>query len=183
MENPQEYINDCYSLSDVSRKLCGYVNGSGIRKATELVEKNNLDISHFDNGISKKAKWKVITKECPVCGTEFETREGHPKEKQTCGYACSNTYFRSGENHGNWREESGTGAYGYRKVCFTHHEQKCVVCGEDKIVAVHHLDENNQNNDPKNLIPLCPTHHSYWHSKYRSEIEGIVSEYVKNKWG
>ena len=79
--------------------------------------------------------------------------------------------FRSGLNNPNTKDTS------YRVICFTYHEKKCVVCGEDKIVAVHHFDENHENNDPMNLIPLCPTHHGYWHSKWRHLIESAVNEY------
>jgi hypothetical protein len=51
---------------------------------------------------------------------------------------------------------------------------------EDKIVDVHHLDENRDNNDIYNLIPLCPTHHRYWHSTYKNEIENKVYSYIKD---
>ena len=46
------------------------------------------------------------------------------------------------------------------------------------MVEVHHLDENHKNNSPSNLIPLCPTHHQYWHSRYKEEIEQIVIDYI-----
>jgi 5-methylcytosine-specific restriction endonuclease McrA len=68
----------------------------------------------------------------------------------------------------------------YRTICFKNHKKICVVCGEDKIVTVHHMDEDHQNNDPKNLVPLCPTHHHYWHSKYRELIRTKVEEYINN---
>lgn len=158
--------------------MCGYANGTSQRKARSFIQENGLDISHFGTN----TKYKTIKKECPVCGIEFETKKGHSKEKQTCGYACSNTYFRSGENHGNWKEVPSNRIYGYRKICFAHHEQRCVICGEERIVSVHHLDENHHNNDPKNLIPLCPTHHLYWHSQYRELIESQILDYVSNKW-
>ena len=54
-----------------------------------------------------------------------------------------------------------------------------MVCGEDKIVTVHHMDGNHQNNDITNLVPLCPTHHQYWHSKYRNLIREKVELYLK----
>jgi len=55
-----------------------------------------------------------------------------------------------------------------------------LVDGENKIVAVHHYDHNHDNNDPKNLVPLCPTHHSYVHSRYVDEVQPAIDEYVKN---
>ena len=35
------------------------------------------------------------------------------------------------------------------------------------------------NNDPANLIPLCPTHHSYVHSRYKDEIQPIIDKFVE----
>jgi hypothetical protein len=35
---------------------------------------------------------------------------------------------------------------------------RCAVCGTDR-PQVHHIDENPSNNDPFNLIPLCPNCH------------------------
>lgn len=35
----------------------------------------------------------------------------------------------------------------------------CATCGESAGTQVHHIDENPGNNDPLNLIPLCPTCH------------------------
>jgi predicted HNH restriction endonuclease len=42
------------------------------------------------------------------------------------------------------------------------------------------MDENRKNNNPSNLVPLCPTHHQYIHSRYRDEVLPIVEEYMKN---
>jgi len=105
---------------------------------------------------------------CVVCGNPVKW-----KRAVTCSRACSNKYFRSGENNGNWKADS------YRKICFEHHEKKCVLCGERKIVAVHHYDGDRTNNSPVNLVPLCPTHHQYMHSKYRDEIKDKIEKYIK----
>ena len=107
---------------------------------------------------------------CPKCGTLK-----HP-DKQTCSTACYNSLFRSGLNNPNHK-----GGNNYRTICFHHHEKECCVCGWSLIVEVHHLDENNKNNDPLNLVPLCPNHHQVWHSGYRSLIEEQVLSYVKSK--
>ena len=94
--------------------------------------------------------------------------------KATCSRSCANSFFKTGENNGNWKQDA------YQSTCFLHHNKKCVVCGEINIVAAHHLDENHQNNAPENLIPLCPTHHQYWHSKFRHLVEPTVREYIAN---
>lgn len=109
-------------------------------------------------------------KECPVCKKMFS------KKAKTCSYACSNTFFRSGENNPNWKESK------YQTTCFVHHGKKCLVCGETKIVAAHHVNKNNKDNRPENLVPLCPTHHQYVHSRYSDEVQPIIDEYLKQKY-
>ena len=117
-------------------------------------------------------KWKKIIKNCPICSTEFETQKGHPREKTTCGYSCSNTYFNGKTRNINFKN--------YRTICFKNHKRECVVCGESNVVAAHHIDNNHNNNNPSNLVPLCPTHHQYWHSRHRQLIESTVIEYMDN---
>ena len=91
--------------------------------------------------MARKFIYEPIEKQCPVCDTLFITGKGSPREKMTCSYSCSNTYFRSGINNPNWKEDS------YRSTCFHFHKKECVVCGENKVVEVHHLDENPKNNN------------------------------------
>ena len=110
-------------------------------------------------------------KTCPVCSKVFYT------SAVTCSNSCANTYFRSGINHPKYKEDSTTA---YVAICFSFHKKECIICGEDKIVAVHHYDENHLNNNPDNLIPLCPTHHQYFHSKYRDLVELQIVTYRNN---
>lgn len=115
---------------------------------------------------------------CPVCKKEFFCYP-HAKRgiKKTCGKSCANKYFRSGEKSVNYLP----GKNRYIEICFRYHEKKCVVCGELKIVSVHHYDEDHENNSPENLIPICPTHHFYAHSKYCLEVLPHIKEY-RDQW-
>ncbi len=122
---------------------------------------------HIKNGTK-------VTKTCVVCSKDFTVTTKVAKKQVTCSYACSNKYFRTGENNGNWKEKA------YRSTCFKHHDKCCVVCEERNIVEVHHLDENKKNNKPTNLIPLCPTHHQYWHSKFKYLVLDKIITYVNN---
>ena len=107
---------------------------------------------------------------CKNCGSPIKN---YKSSKGTCSRSCANTHFKSGENNGNWK---GTQ---YQTLCFSQHKKECIICGEDKIVAVHHLNEDHNDNRIENLVPLCPTHHQYMHSRYKSEIQHKVDEYVK----
>jgi len=108
---------------------------------------------------------------CPVCSKEFQTVVGTAKEKSVCSKSCSNTYFRSRTKHPNWV----LGKSCYRSICFETYPHKCLVCNEQNIVEVHHLNSNRLDNTPSNLIPLCPTHHKYIHSK---KFKELISEQI-----
>lgn len=75
--------------------------------------------------------------------------------------------------------DSSISELGARKVCFAYHEKKCIICSESLIVEAHHYDGNKNNNNKNNFVPLCPTHHRYWHSNYRYLIKKQVDDYVK----
>jgi hypothetical protein len=109
---------------------------------------------------------------CAICNKpikNFRTSKG------TCSKSCANTHFKSGEDNGNWKQDA------YQSTCFLYHKKECIICRESNIVEVHHLDEDRTHNDPSNLIPLCPTHHQYWHSRYRHLVEEKVYYYI-NEW-
>jgi hypothetical protein len=61
--------------------------------------------------------------------------------------------------------------YGLDMETYKEITKECVICGFDKIVDLHHLDENKKNNSKENLIGLCPNHHKMFHDlRYRKEI-------------
>jgi len=109
------------------------------------------------------------TKLCSVCKLPIKDYT----RGTTCSYACSNTEFRTGEDNGNWKTSA------YRSTCFLYHEKKCVVCGEENIVEVHHLNEDHNDNRPENLTPLCPTHHQYFHSRFQYMVLPKIDAYIK----
>lgn len=50
-------------------------------------------------------------------------------------------------------------------------ETPCMTCGFDKIVELHHIDENSKNNALKNLVTLCPNCHKLIHMyRYKKEM-------------
>ena len=116
-------------------------------------------------------------KECPVCNKE------HSKDGITCSYSCSNKYFRHGRKGGTQykTDDRLIANKQYQQLCFRHHGKKCIVCGEEKIVAVHHINENHFDNRVENLVPLCPTHHQYVHSRYKNEVIPIIENFIKNR--
>ncbi len=47
------------------------------------------------------------------------------------------------------------------------YRQPCIICGFE-YSDVHHKDRNKQNNNPTNLVSLCPNHHRLVHWKLLS---------------
>lgn len=183
-KNIKKIVKESFSKSEVARKLgYNYCNGHVLKIVTKLIKDNKLNIDHFSL-IPSRSKYDFIEQECPVCGKIFEVKNNkrnQEKPKITCSHSCSNTYFRSGKNNPNWKgSERKEYESEYRRICFKYHKKECVICEEKNIVAVHHYDKNNKNNKPKNLIPLCPTHHVYIHSKYATLIEKDIEKYIKN---
>lgn len=173
----EQAIANSHNLTSIGENVYGYYNSRIGKLIKKYIQDNNIDTSHFDMQKLNR-RWEVIKKECPVCNKIFETKKGHPREKTVCGHSCSNTYFRTGENNGMYKNGKITR---YSTICFRHHKKECIICEEDKIVGVHHFDENNKNNEPDNLIPLCPTHHMYYHSRHRHLVEQKIIDY-RNEW-
>lgn len=118
-------------------------------------------------------------KKCVSCGNEFnwvgrKLTNGFNQAK-FCSRSCAN-------NRKGWwdKPDNEYRSKHYRAIAKQHHEFKCVVCGFDKIIAIHHIDENKKNNAPENLIPLCPNHHEMVHSKWRDEVQPYIDEWVRN---
>jgi hypothetical protein len=107
---------------------------------------------------------------CKVCEKPIKD---YKKSKGTCSHSCSNKLFSHLRNKPEKYKR-------YTTLCWKEHKKECIICGENKIVAVHHMNEDHEDNRPENLVPLCPTHHTYMHSKYKEEILPKVEEYLKN---
>lgn len=148
-------ITDCFTLKEIAIKLGLPLNGRSTKQVREYLTYNNIDSSHLDPNKNKYRKYKIISKECPVCNLVFSTREGAEDEKTTCSIGCANTYFRSGANHPNYKNGSGT----YRSLVKL---EKCNKCGYNEypqILQVHHIDRDRTNNILTNLEVLCPNCH------------------------
>ena len=158
-ENPgRDIANTLAARIKANRKVnCQFCNKelafSNLKKHTKTC---------LSNPVVKEERAKV----CPVCETVFYTALA------TCSYACSNKHFRSGLMNGNWKGKD------YRNIAKINHTMECIICGENRIVAVHHYDENHMNNAPANLVPLCPTHHQYVHSRYKDLVMEQIHKYV-----
>jgi ribosomal protein L37E len=109
----------------------------------------------------KKLNWKPKISTCKRCKRKMPIHA-----KNLCA-SCYNYIFHSDKvREYNKRKKTKIDLKTYKNLT-----EKCVLCGFDKIVDIHHLDKNNQNNSKENLIGLCPNHHRMINNyKFRYEI-------------
>jgi hypothetical protein len=151
----------------------GHVTSTNFTKRLYEVECTHCNTMVLCNSIKKHEKSCYLNptnlRLCEVCNSPIKD---YKNSKGTCSHSCSNKFFKHLRN----KPDNYTR---YTTLCWQHHEKKCVVCDEDKIVAVHHYNENHNDNRIENLVPLCPTHHQYMHSRYKNEILPKVEEYIE----
>lgn len=115
----------------------------------------------------RKFAWKRKLITCKRCG-----RQKPNHAKGFCA-GCYQFVFHLDRNKAwNTRKNYGLDMETYRKII-----KACVICGFDRVVDLHHLDQNKKNNSETNLIGLCPNHHKMLHDfKYREEILALLKE-------
>lgn len=138
-----------------------------LRNCPECNKENVKIIKGVCNNCYKKKFWKrelIICKRC---------QKNKPNHAQGFCAGCYNFMFHLGKNKAyNYKKWYGLDIEVYKKIT-----EKCVICAFDKVVDLHHLDENHKNNLNENLIGLCPNHHKMLHDfRYRKEIRGELSK-------
>lgn len=166
----REQLEEAIKNSNLRREVLKKFNITGA-VYRRLLRNYNIEYPKWDRYYYRRIA--LITKICPQCEEEFKVKDTEiGRGQQTCSYSCSNKYFREGRGNYNSPEQ-------YRKRCFNAYGKKCAVCDEQNVVEVHHLDRNRNNNVVENLIPLCPTHHMYMHSKFKEFIQEEVNQFIE----
>lgn len=103
-----------------------------------------------------------VEKQCEVCGSTYKAKASRPNSRY-CSKACrivahSTKMVGQGNSHYKHGKSAACGISQARK----HYEQKCIICGFDILVQVHHITPKAEGgtNDPANLAILCPNHHA-----------------------
>ena len=115
----------------------------------------------------KKLHWKPELKECKKCKRML------PHHAKGLCSGCYNTtfYLESTKDYNHQRD------YNIELELYKQITSKCIICGFDKFVELHHLDKNRDNNSKDNLIGLCPNHHRMLHTlKYKDEITQQINK-------
>lgn len=90
-------------------------------------------------------------------GRIADTKHGH----HFCCRKCKDDAHASGRFEFLIPKKNTTGC-GYRRKALSFYGKFCELCDYDecdKILEVHHIDENRRNSDITNLIVLCPNCH------------------------
>ncbi len=115
----------------------------------------------------RKYRWeqkKIICKRCK--------KERFHHGKGMCPGCYNSTFHIENVKDWNARRYHNIEPELYRKV-----REKCVVCDFNKVVELHHIDHNKNNNSEDNFVGLCPNHHKMIHMKlHQAEIFNILKE-------
>lgn len=115
----------------------------------------------------KKLLWKPKTIICKRCKREL------PMHAKGFCAGCYNSVFHI-ERVRYWNAKI---KYNLDPDLYQKLTEKCVICGFDKIVDLHHVDLNHNNNSPDNLAGLCPNHHKMIHHRdFRKEVLAALME-------
>jgi len=130
---------------------------------------------------SKEANRSLVKKVCEFCKKSFVVSIRNPYQK-FCGELCRNKNFKKNnpekvreyskkerkKNSEHYRDREAKrhnekAFDGNRFAVLDRDENKCVVCGLEQGLVVHHKDCSKKNNSPENLITLCRGCHCQVH--------------------
>lgn len=125
--------------------------------ASSVLYRDNHECPNCGEHANKKIKLF-----CANCGKEIYRVPSQVDRNKSGFFYCS---IECGNIHKNrLREESGEwdDSQSYRKKAFGVYEHKCCICGwdeDERILEVHHKDEDRSHNQVSNLCIICPTCH------------------------
>lgn len=96
--------------------------------------------------------------ECALCHKKIVRLRSEIEGNKTGLFFCSQTCGNRYKNLQIKRNDSAA----YRRNAFEAYPHKCAICGwdaDERILEVHHIDENRENNKLENLAILCPICH------------------------
>lgn len=118
----------------------------------------------------RKYAWKRTKIICKNCG-----KERYHKAFGLCSTCHVKLHHYDKTKAYNYRKWHNISLELYRKLT-----NKCLLCGFDSIVELHHLDGDHKNNSESNLIGLCPNHHKMLHNiAYKDEIKEEIEKKIK----
>ena len=172
-----------------SQETCEYISGyektTSIIKIRCLIHKNEFNIKYenirhddkpyYPCPICQEEQSRIRYEssrqevECAYCKKKFIKPKARLNNSRSGLFFCCRAHkdlaqmVVSGEDFSEIRPDHyGTGLSNYRELAFRTYKHACACCDwhEDiRILEVHHVDSDRENNDISNLIILCPNCH------------------------
>ena len=158
VELVSEYVNKRSNIT----LYCNDCGHTWETVAANVLYSNRVNAHHCPNCLEKDFEKVRFKTNCAYCGKEIIRVKSDMESNKTGLFYCSKN---CGNLHKNKiREESGEwdNSGNYRKKALKTYEHKCAICGykeDTRILEVHHIDEDRENNKLSNLIILCPNCH------------------------
>lgn len=133
LEELKTWINDCYTVADVCRKLDLVPYGENYARVKKIIDENQLDISHFRKGPWNKGK-KIKVAPAQTLSLQEILVENSPQS-----------------NNGKLKKRLWKAGL---------KEQKCEICGYTENLELHHINGQPTDNRLENLQILCPNCHA-----------------------
>lgn len=165
------------------------------RRWGKLQNKLQEYISGHNNPENKFKEKEKIKKVCLNCGKEFKVIPALKDKRVNCSKKCKGEYMSkllSGKNNPLWQDGKSFEPYGieFNKELKGKIRKRdncvCQECGRTqkelkRLLNVHHIDYNKQNNSPLNLISLClkchmKTNHNRKHWKQYFQMKMFMKE-------
>ena len=165
--------------------LCDSCGRKLIRKKSQI----KLAIKHYcSRRCAEKGRRKGRDLNCFICGKltykSLKDLSRSQSESYFCGRNCSNVWVgkqRRASNNPNWKGGKSSYRIVMKRNGFL---KKCFICGEkdSRILMVHHIDKNRENNNLNNLSCLCYNCHFLVHNYKEVSNKFIIKnkEYVRN---
>lgn len=185
-----------YCLQEVERRL----SQGKIQKSCGCIQYKLMAETNKGKKRSEKTKQKIKEKRNMWDSSGMKGKKHTKEYKQNMSKIMKEKFINS-ENHpmfgrkgalsGNWNNGSSFELYGIefnkelKQIILERDNYTCQCPDCENIsvrLAIHHIDYNKNNNNPKNLITLCNSCHSKtigknnreYYIKYYSNIVGIV---------
>lgn len=123
-------------------------------RKSKLSEKETKDLTKL-----YQKKDIKMTELCKIFKVSDDTIVRIVKKK---GIAMRKTAGFCNEKNSNWK--GGFSLHYAKNIAIRYfRKNECIVCGYGNSTDVHHLDKDRKNNNPENLLLLCPNHHREIH--------------------
>ena len=110
---------------------------------------------------------KKIKIKCSHCNNEIERTNAELRKSYNKTYFCNNTCKNRYLNSVRWKDNPNPTSHKHkRNNIFKKCNTKCVVCGysdDERMLDIHHIDKNHQNNIETNLVSVCVWCHNLHH--------------------